>query len=228
MKSIVIFAGLMLGLIAARAQECTFYMPKTEGAEVELSSYNASDKLQSKNVQKITSVKTTAEGTTASILSTAFDAKGKKTSESTLEVRCKDGVFYFDLTSMLGNTGTTETEGMEMSITGENLELPSQLTVGATLKNARVNMSMTSGGIPIMNTTVSITNRKVEAQEKLTTPAGTFDCYKISFDIESKMGFAVKAKGVQWYAQEVGLVKAENYDTKGKLTGYQLLTAIRQ
>lgn len=219
---------LTANLMVGRAQECAFYFPRTEGAEVELTSYNASDKIQGKNVQKIISVKNTPEGTIATIKSTAFDAKDKQTAESTLEVRCKDGIFYFDLESLLGNTGMTETEGMEMSISGENLQLPSSLKPGDMLKDANVQMSMSSGGIPVMNMSVRISNRKVEAKENLTTPAGTFDCYKISYDVESKMGFVIKTKGVQWYAQEVGLVKAENFDTKGKRTGYELLTAIRK
>lgn len=215
-------------LMVSRGQECAFYFPRTEGAEVELTSYNASDKIQGRNVQKITSVKNTPEGTVATIRSTAFDAKGKQTTESTLEVRCKDGIFYFDLESLLGNTGMAQAEGMEMSIAGENLQLPSSLKPGDMLKDANVQMNMSSGGIPVMNMSVLITNRKVEAKENLTTPAGTFECYKISYDTESKMGFVIKTKGVQWYAQEVGLVKAENYDAKGKLTGYELLTAIRK
>ena len=74
----------------------------------------------------------------------------------------------------------------------------------------------------------SITNRKVEAIETITTAAGTFDCVKISYDVESKMMFTIKAKGAEWYALETGLVKSESYDAKGKLTGSQELVKLKR
>jgi len=78
----------------------------------------------------------------------------------------------------------------------------------------------------MMNMTISITNRKVEAVENVTTPAGTFECYKISYDIATKMMINVKMKGTEWYAKNVGLVKSESYNNDGKLMGSNLLTGL--
>ena len=36
-----------------------------------------------------------------------------------------------------------------------------------------------------MDMSIKIYNRKVEAKEDITTPAGNFSCYKISYDMES-------------------------------------------
>jgi len=80
----------------------------------------------------------------------------------------------------------------------------------------------------VMNITIAITNRKVEAVENVTTPAGTFECYKISYDIDTKMMFTVKVKGVEWYAKNVGLVKSESYSTDGKLMGSNLLVGVKK
>jgi len=71
---------------------------------------------------------------------------------------------------------------------------------------------------------VWITNRKVEAIEDITTPAGTFTCYKISSDVETKMMMKISIKSVEWYAKNVGTVRTESYNNNGKLTGYTLLT----
>ncbi len=76
-----------------------------------------------------------------------------------------------------------------------------------------------------MNMNVIIENRKVEAKETITTPAGTFECYKISSEISSKVAFVnQKFKSVDWFAKGVGMVRTETYDKKGKLESYALLT----
>lgn len=86
-------------------------------------------------------------------------------------------------------------------------------------------------------------DRKVEAQEKVTTPAGTFDCYRISYKFVRDEGlegmenfsmgmgggmYAVVTMGggpapepegtkyVEWISPEVGLVKREKYNPRGK------------
>jgi hypothetical protein len=80
----------------------------------------------------------------------------------------------------------------------------------------------------IMNMTINVSNRKVEAVENLTTPAGTFECYKISFDVATKMMINVKSKGVEWFAKGIGMVKNETYDSNGKLLGSNVLTSIKK
>ena len=79
-----------------------------------------------------------------------------------------------------------------------------------------------------MNMNISISNRKVEAAENLTTPAGTFECYKISCDVAIKMMINVKTKSIEWYAKGVGMVKSESYNTDGKLMGSNVLTSFKK
>jgi hypothetical protein len=102
------------------------------------------------------------------------------------------------------------------------------MKAGDLLKNGDMKIAFSSGGMTIMNMSFSVTNRKVEAVESVTTPAGTFDCYKISFDVATKMMVNVKTKGVEWYAKGVGMVKTETYSTDGKLLGSNILTSIKK
>ncbi len=62
---------------------------------------------------------------------------------------------------------------------------------------------------------MNVTDRKVEAKEAVTTTAGTWDCYKISF--KSKMvikmtviGIPLNLSGTEWYAPGVGVIKTES------------------
>ena len=70
------------------------------------------------------------------------------------------------------------------------------------------------------------TNRKVEGTETITTPAGTYNCVKYSSDTEvSSTMFKSKSKSTMYMAKNVGMVKMESYDDKGKLQTKQLLTS---
>jgi hypothetical protein len=62
----------------------------------------------------------------------------------------------------------------------------------------------------------------------VTTPAGTFECYKLSFDSEVKTILKMTTKSVQWIAKNVGAVKTETFDKNGKSLGTTELTDFRQ
>jgi hypothetical protein len=79
-----------------------------------------------------------------------------------------------------------------------------------------------------MTMTINISNRKVEAVQDVTTDAGTFKCYKISYDIATKMMFNVKAKGVEFYNDDIGIVRSESYTTSGDLQGYTVLSSLKK
>jgi hypothetical protein len=75
-------------------------------------------------------------------------------------------------------------------------------------------------------------NRQVESQQPLTTPAGTFDTYKITSDVNFEtrvMGIPVrnKLRTVSYRATNALFdIKSENYDKKGNLTSYMLLSKV--
>ncbi|MFD2312589.1 hypothetical protein ACFSKX_19395, partial [Microbulbifer halophilus] len=105
-----------------------------------------------------------------------------------------------------------------------NVEFPNNLKVGQTLKDANLKMTLNMSGIK-MNMTMDMLNRTVDAKESVTTTAGTFDCFVLSYDTEMKMGMKMNFKNKEWIAKGVGVVKSENYNKKGKLMGYSELTS---
>jgi hypothetical protein len=109
-----------------------------------------------------------------------------------------------------GAVDTTPTmEGVE--IEGTLPSYPATLSVGQVMEYS---FSMKVMG---MKNTTSGKNT-VAAKESVTTPAGTFDCYKIDSETSTKaMLQTVKAKTTSWIAEGIGTVKAETYDAKGKL-----------
>ena len=111
-----------------------------------------------------------------------------------------------------------------MSVMSEDMEFPANLQPGQALKDARVKLSVRES-LTKLSYSICISKRKVEAIEDITSPAGTFSCYKITSDIElKKEGKNLSAKSAEWYAKNVGIVRSESYNPNGKLTQYTLLT----
>ena len=82
-------------------------------------------------------------------------------------------------------------------------------------------------------TTTTISNRKVEAKESITTAAGTFEAFKISYNtkVESTiMGMtrSFESSSNEWIAEGVGMVKVQSFDKKGKKQGTTELTSFKK
>jgi hypothetical protein len=227
----MIFIGMfcipcMTGILA---QDCNIFYPAVVNAQLEYAQFDRKGSPAGSSVQKITDVKQTAGSTEISVTSESFDAKGKSLGSLQLKARCEGGVFYIDMKNYMSQQSMESFEDMDMTIEGGSLELPSSMKAGDVLKNGDLKMSFSGGGMPPMGMNISITNRKVEAVENITTPAGTFECYKLSFDIATTMMMMnIKAKGTEWFSNGVGMVKSESYTTDGKLAGSTQLKAIKK
>ncbi len=217
---------LLILLITATtlAQDCSTFYPFTPGAVTTVTSYDKKDKVIGTQETTIKEVATIDGYTTANATAILKDKKGDTITETDFGVTCKNDGVEIDIASIMSPDLFEQFRGMETDISGTNVILPNNLTVGDNLPDANMLMKIDMSGIT-MNMTVTMTHRKVTAQENLTTPAGTFDCYVIEYTSKVKMGMARTGKAKQWIAKGVGLVKQIDYNKKGKITGSSLLTA---
>lgn len=218
MKNLVILSVLIAFFSSnVISQDCTVYIPSEVGTELHYQMTNAKGKIQGIYSQKMISIKNNGGETIYEILQTHRDPKDseKIIIQDTISFRCKDNVFYIDMEKYLNQKQMEGFKGMEVKITTDDLIYPPNLSPGMTLKDGSISLEIGSG---LMNMTTNIINRKVEAHENITTPAGTFKCYKISEDVKSKMGFIkVQMHNVAWIVKDIGNIRSESYNKKGKL-----------
>jgi hypothetical protein len=215
-------------VVALNAQECPVYYPDLKGAVLDYKQYDKKGSLIGSSSQEITDITKLPSSITINIKAESFDAKGKSMGSVNLTARCEGGIYYIDMKGLMGQQNLEAYKDMEMTVTGGNLEIPQNMKAGDMLKSGDMKMAFSSGGMTIMNMMISISNRKVEAVETITTPAGSFECFKISSDMAVKTFVNVKTKSVEWYAKGVGLVKNETYGTDGKLLGSNILNGIKR
>ena len=200
--------------------------PVKEGTIIEYKDFDAKDKLTGSSIQTISKVVEDGSNLTVGIDFQGFDKKGENLLNGNFEVRCIDGTFYMDMKNMLDAAALSAYKEMEVEVNSNDLAYPSNMSAGTKLPDADITVGISSGGVKMFTMTVYITNRLVDAIESVTTPAGTFECFKTSFDMETKMMIKIQAKATQWIAEDVGMVRTENYNKKGKLQGYTILSEI--
>lgn len=234
MKKLLSALGIsaVVFLALAARDVCDNMLFFSEGATSTTTSYNEDGKLTGSVKSTFTKVGKVTGGTSVTVHAEYFDKKGKSNNTGDYTITCKSGVLYFDMKAMMPQQNQNASADMEMVLEGVDMEYPSKLEVGGTLKDANIKVSykMKSNGtpVPMMNIEVRVFNRKVEAKESITTPAGTYECYKISEEVETKTMFKIKAKSVNWFSYQVGNVRTESYKDNGKMTGYSELTEFKK
>lgn len=227
-KILLLTGVFLLGTTNLFSQECVFYSPVEKGTVLKHSNYDKKDKLTGTSIQTVIDNYIKEGVQTVKIRNEYQDVEMDSVFMTELEMKCKDGRYYVDMESYIGESTLTPYSNMETTFEVENMTIPAELKTGDILDNGRVTVVVSNNGMKIMTISVNISNRKVEAKEDITTPAGTFECYKISYDISTKMLITIKASTVEWYAKNVGVVRSESYNKKGKLTGYTVLTEFQK
>lgn len=217
----------MVYLINAQ-DNCFTYFPHSEGTELVMKSYDDKGKEQSTLTQKILKLDISGGKHTLEVEQTTSSSGDDTEMVHQFEIICEDGVMYIDMEKYIDQQQLAPYENMDIEVDANQVEIPSNPTAGQELSDGSISVSVSSGGMPVFSIKVFITNRKVEALEQVSTPAGTFDCVKITYDIQTKIAFMnVKASSAEWYAEDAGVVRSESFNKKGKLTGYTELVEIK-
>ena len=227
MKNIILSILTLVLFSTFSLAQCSKYYPFTKGASSTLTLYNDKAKVQGTITYQVLNVSNTSEGEKANVSSSFKDEKGKEITTTNYDATCKNGTVSIDFNSMLRPELMKAYGDMkvESEITGVNIDIPNNLSVGQKLKDAEMNIKMSMSGMNF-NMSTLITEREVIGKETITTPAGTFVCYVISQTTVSEgMAGSIKRSSKQWFAEGVGVIKTEDYDKKGKLDGYGILTA---
>jgi hypothetical protein len=217
----------VLMAFSVSGDECNTWYPMKVGETRTYTQYDAKDKVTGSSTQKVIAARS-LEGGLSVTMGVETKSKDADTAISgQFTVTCQNGQYSVSMDNMLDPKLLAAYEGMEVVIDADQMELPTNITVGQKLKDASITAKVLSNGMSMFSITINVTNRTIAAMEDVTTSAGTFSCYRLNYDVESKVAFIkTKATGSEWYAKKTGLVKTATYDKKGKLEAYTLLTAI--
>jgi len=134
----------------------------------------------------------------------------------TFRMEIVDGKLVQDPVAAMGEAGK------DVEVEGNFPEFPTELSVGEEFGAYSYKMKM-------MGSTTSVKgSSKVVAKEDVKTEAGSFNCYKVESESTTKVLITTtKVSTTSWYAENVGAVRTETYDKKGKVQTVQELVSLK-
>lgn len=233
MKSIILSLLCIFTFGGLSAQECTNFYYLINNAEVQMTVYNPKGKENGKQTWKVSEVKKEGNGYRSTINSTFTDEKGKEGAKSTGVYKCEGGVLKADIRMALPPEQMQANKDMEVKADEVYIEYPANMSVGQSLPDAEFKMETSNQGGVGSTITFKETSRKVEGKEPISSPAGNWEAYKITYDGLFKIAFGgigipMNMKVTEWYVPGFGLVKTETYSKNGKLMGSTLITSVKK
>lgn len=225
MRKILLLAVIAIFPLENYAQNCDLYIPFKEGTVLNYTSYNAKGKEIGQSRQTLLS-KSEENGATNFVVRQE-NLSDKDAKPVDLKYSCTGDRFIIDMSSFLDPKQQESYKDMQVDMTFESIDIPSGVTAGTTLKDGNIVIKVVSDSPINISTKIYITNRKVNAIETITTPAGSFECIKISQTITTDMGIMkLSFNTIEWLSKNVGSVKSETYNKQNKMVSYQQLTGI--
>lgn len=209
MKTFVLLITVMLCGTCAKAQ-CNYYYFQN-GKTVTLSLTNGKGKDAGQIVYKVTSVKKNGGSAEAVLEQKMVDKKGNIITSSTSRAKCSNSNLSMDITGSASVPGGSK---LTMKGQGENLIYPVNMAAGKELPDAHLNVDFEYGNGLTGNIDISITERKVVGKEKITTPAGTWDAFKITYHSKTVtktiIYVPINSDITEWFVPDFGLVRSES------------------
>ena len=231
MKLFLVLLSLSL-FISASAQDCKGYYYLKAG-EVEMTLYDRKNSETGKLKYLVSDVSKAGAATVATFNSEMFNEKGKSLSKSTGKYKCENGVLFVDAKVAMAGDPSGQFNNTDVKAVENFIEYPSDLSEGKELKDVSATMEVEREGGMKSTVYFEQTNRKVAGKESVTTPAGTWECWKITYNAQMKLsmggiGIPVRMKVTEWFAPGLGIIKSETLNKNGKMMGSMILTKLQK
>lgn len=208
----VFFIVFIFWTYAAIAQ-CNYYYLQNNKT-VTMGMFDKKGNEDGKYVYKISGLAKNGNTASATVQSEVYDKKGKLLGGGKGTMQCKNGSLMVDMKTMLNPQQTAQFKNANVAGKGEFMEYPASLSVGQDLKDGSFEMDIEMNGGMQANVSIDVTGRKVDAKEKITTPAGTWDAYKITYHSKTVISMGVpiplNMQITEWYVPDFGVVKSSS------------------
>jgi hypothetical protein len=230
-KNILAISSLCLAFMGAYAQDCTTSLYLQKGKTIEMTIYDKKGEPNGREVYQISDVSSGGGTTTGTLNSEMFDKNGNSKAKVNSSITCTGGEIHLDMKLFLPPQQNEQVAGkMQANAKTSFLNYPNDMKVGDNLPDGNFSIDLSNGNTPpggpggppgpppppfgSRSLTMVINARHVESQESVTTTAGTWNCFRISFKSKIRvqtgpLGFPVTVEGTEWYAPGVGIVKSQ-------------------
>ena len=162
---------------------------------------------------------------------TMTNAQKEVIDQGTLDAYCNNGNFYLKMINRCISPEVLQMLSRDTELVGDFLDYPNTFAS----PTADSPFAMDGGEFAIKSRSdkkdllrVKVYDRTYEKNEEITTPAGVFDASKVTFSFDvTNDKTTTTYKGVEWYAENAGIVRSNTYDKNGSLQSFTELTTLK-
>lgn len=232
MKKTLLVIAALLGCHVAQAQ----YFCTTEGTELHYVNYDEAGQSESNETVTVYNVKKNASVESAQYLAKIVNNKAKNNTSYTLYnwsyegdvTTCREDLMYGPYINSDSDPAKYDTKAREKMLEDLKFKGDNGFTIK---KHGRAGESIPDRSYSLISNMlkneIKISGAAYMGEERISTTAGKFDCTKISYLKRTKILLKTETLRVtEWYAEGIGLVKSESFNTKGEPAGKTLLVKI--
>lgn len=232
MKKMLLAIVAMLACHTMQAQ----YFCTTQGTELHYVNYDEAGQSLSNETVTVYNVVKNASGESAQYLAKIVTNKTKNNTSYTLYnwnydgnvTTCQEDLMYgpyikSDSDPAKYDSKARQAMAEELKLKGDNsFTIKKHASAGESIPDRTYSLIFN-----MLKNEINISGAAYMGEEKVSTTAGKFDCIKISYLKRTKIVLKTETVRVtEWYAEGIGLVKSESYNTKGEPDGKTILVKI--
>ena len=225
----------IVALLACHTMQAQYFCT-TQGTELHYVNYDEAGQSLSNETVTVYNVVKNASGESAHYLAKIVTNKTKNNTSYTLYnwnydgnvTTCQEDLMYgpyikSDSDPAKYDSKARQAMAEELKLKGDNsFTIKKHASAGESIPDRTYSLIFN-----MLKNEINISGAAYMGEEKVSTTAGKFDCIKISYLKRTKIVLKTETVRVtEWYAEGIGLVKSESYNTKGEPDGKTILVKI--
>lgn len=225
----------IVALLACHTMQAQYFCT-TQGTELHYVNYDEAGQSLSNETVTVYNVVKNASGESAQYLAKIVTNKTKNNTSYTLYnwnydgnvTTCQEDLMYgpyikSDSDPAKYDSKARQAMAEELKLKGDNsFTIKKHASAGESIPDRTYSLIFN-----MLKNEINISGAAYMGEEKVSTTAGKFDCIKISYLKRTKIVLKTETVRVtEWYAEGIGLVKSESYNTKGEPDGKTILVKI--
>lgn len=226
---------VIVALLACHTMQAQYFCT-TQGTELHYVNYDEAGQSLSNETVMVYNVVKNASGESAQYLAKIVTNKTKNNTSYTLYnwnydgnvTTCQEDLMYgpyikSDSDPAKYDSKARQAMAEELKLKGDNsFTIKKHASAGESIPDRTYSLISN-----MLKNEINISGAAYMGEEKVSTTAGKFDCIKISYLKRTKIVLKTETVRVtEWYAEGIGLVKSESYNTKGEPDGKTILVKI--
>ena len=225
----------IVALLACHTMQAQYFCT-TQGTELHYVNYDEAGQSLSNETVTVYNVVKNASGESAQYLAKIVTNKTKNNTSYTLYnwnydgnvTTCQEDLMYgpyikSDSDPAKYDSKARQAMAEELKLKGDNsFTIKKHASAGESIPDRTYSLIFN-----MLKNEINISGAAYIGEEKVSTTAGKFDCIKNSYLKRTKIVLKTETVRVtEWYAEGIGLVKSESYNTKGEPDGKTILVKI--